>query len=394
MLTSLIENLVRNSSNTTLRVGDMIEYGTALTQSVASSSALPDLSSMTVLDEKKKKPIRMLLQSYDVQNQFASLYIIGTDGVTRVSTDPSFEGKNYGFRKYFTDAIEGKNGYDMVVGVTTKEPGFYFSAPIKNASGQIQAVFVAKLRTASITRAVESRKNVFAHYMIVSEDGVVLLSNEQNRVFTHLSETISSDERARIEKHYLIPKINFLTYGDAYSAIKTKKTPTFLTVYDALEKEEELLWVGKIGSVPYYFVSEQYTETIDHQIQTMVLGVVVLQIVGLVVLLLILYRMTTKLLEPIQSFEHYADTISKKNFDTPLEVPESGEFHTLGVTMKKMSSDLKFSYETLNEEVAKKTRGLEEKVAELKKMNDAMINRELKMIELKKKITELESKQS
>jgi chemotaxis protein methyltransferase CheR len=56
---------------------------------------------------------------------------------------------------------------------------------------------------------------------------------------------------------------------------------------------------------------------------------------------------------------------------------------------KQLDDQLKAYAEKLTSEVAKRTADLESRVTELKRMNNVMVNREMKMIDLKKEIVEL-----
>ncbi|MBF0262551.1 MAG: hypothetical protein HQL97_12055, partial [Magnetococcales bacterium] len=62
-------------------------------------------------------------------------YLMGPDGkvlaASNRDTPGSFVGKNYRFRPYFLEAMEGRVGHYYAYGVTSGEPGYYASAPIR-----------------------------------------------------------------------------------------------------------------------------------------------------------------------------------------------------------------------------------------------------------------------
>ena len=71
---------------------------------------------------------------------------------------------------------------------------------------------------------------------------------------------------------------------------------------------------------------------------------------------------------------------------------EKGEFIGYFFSLTDISESKKFQ-ERLEKEVEKKTEDLKEKIGELERMNKIMIGRELKMVELKGKIEQLEKQQ-
>src|SRR5258708_7303225 len=58
------------------------------------------------------------------------------------------------------------------------------------------------------------------------------------------------------------------------------------------------------------------------------------------------------------------------------------------------TQELQKAKETLEQTVAERTKNLEDQLTQVKKMNDVMVDRELKMIALKKQIKQLESEKN
>lgn len=76
----------------------------------------------------------------------AAVYLMDTRGHTLAASNSdqpsSFVGRNYRFRPYFQDALNGGTGRFYAVGATTGEPGFFIAAPIWSASQVIGVVAV------------------------------------------------------------------------------------------------------------------------------------------------------------------------------------------------------------------------------------------------------------
>jgi len=102
----------------------------------------------------------------------------------RNQTD-SFLGKNYGFRPYFKQAFLGLQGRYFALGVTSKELGYYTSAPVRNDKGAIIGVAVIK----RVIRTSGELRNAFdpeSLSFLVDPHGIVVLSNQSANVLRSL----------------------------------------------------------------------------------------------------------------------------------------------------------------------------------------------------------------
>ncbi len=113
-------------------------------------------------------------------------YVMNKDGVTVASSNRhqplSFVGKSYKFRPYFLEAIKGKPSQYFALGVTSKEKGFYASAPVMDGSGQIRGVVVIKKDLSNLGLLFQEKPNTF----FVNQDGVVFLAGEPELSFRTL----------------------------------------------------------------------------------------------------------------------------------------------------------------------------------------------------------------
>ncbi|WP_304511849.1 cache domain-containing protein [Desulfobacula sp.] len=104
-------------------------------------------------------------------------YLINNSGNTIASsnrdTPASFVGKNYGFRPYFKQAMQGDPAVYMALGVTSKKRGIYFSHPVygERKDGPWGVVVIK----ASIETIERKFKEAF--------DGIVLMTDPQGVVF-------------------------------------------------------------------------------------------------------------------------------------------------------------------------------------------------------------------
>ncbi len=103
-------------------------------------------------------------------------YLMNKEGTVIGSSNrndaDSFLGKNYAFRSYFTDALQGKTGKLFALGVTSKRPGYYVSAPVKNSLGENLGVAVVKMNLDTAEKVLMSYKTS----LLTNPDGVIFLS--------------------------------------------------------------------------------------------------------------------------------------------------------------------------------------------------------------------------
>ena len=102
--------------------------------------------------------------------------------------------------------------------------------------------------------------------------------------------------------------------------------------------------------------------------------------------------LTKKVTAPIIELRNAVKKLADGDFDSKIVIHTKNEIGDLAEGFNGMSEKLKQSYAGLEKKVNERTIELNAKVAELSQMNNLMIDRELKMIELKKQIAQLEKK--
>lgn len=144
----------------------------------------------------------------------------------------------------------------------------------------------------------------------------------------------------------------------------------------------------------WYGFSMKSLELIKRNIILNSIGVI---IVSFLILGVALYYMVAFFVKPIKSLLEGVKEISKGNLDYSVNVRSGDEIGDLAMAFSRMTVDLKKSKQgledynkKLEQQVAERTSTLSQKMDELERTNKLMIDRELKMVELKKRIDELE----
>lgn len=143
--------------------------------------------------------VRAYLSSINTASNAAVIYVIDTSGRTIASSnwreDKSFEGRNYGFRPYFLDALGGREGRLFAIGVTTSRAGYFISRPVFSAAGGVLGVVVVKVELEQLRLEWrEGGENV----LVSDPDGVVIMSSNPAWIYRTIA-PLDTQTRARID---------------------------------------------------------------------------------------------------------------------------------------------------------------------------------------------------
>ncbi|WP_244889955.1 ATP-binding protein [Neptunomonas qingdaonensis] len=120
-------------------------------------------------------------------------YLMNEEGLTvsasNWSKDASFVGRDFAFRPYFQDAIQGRPGRYFALGTTSKKRGYFFSYPVEHR-GKIIGAVVVKIDL----NEIETDWNDVSTDLIVSdEDGVIFISTRKDWKFHTLTPLLETD---------------------------------------------------------------------------------------------------------------------------------------------------------------------------------------------------------
>lgn len=118
-------------------------------------------------------------------------------------------------------------------------------------------------------------------------------------------------------------------------------------------------------------------------------------VVAVFVALIIGYFIAKNITNSVMKLKNFTDDIGRGKFDTKTEVKSKDEIGELSEAFDKMVQNLKRSQEDVRnytKELEKSKKELESKINDFEQYKKLTVGRELKMVELKKKIEELEVK--
>ena len=150
-----------------------------------------------------------VLDRYKHSLTAAACYVMDSTGKTILSSNrnekKSFIGKNFSFRPYFKQAMAGKAGRYLAVGVSSGEKGMYASFPVKGSHGKVLGVLVMKRRLGSQSLiSLDERLILF----VLSPQGVIFLSSRPEYE-KHTFFPLSKADRNRLIKSRQFGKSSF-----------------------------------------------------------------------------------------------------------------------------------------------------------------------------------------
>ena len=293
--------------------------------------------------KQDNKILFSILQTIKESNNASIVYIINSNGDVVSSSsygeNKSLTGKNYAFRPYFKNAIKGDNYVYAAVGVTSLQRGLYFSAPVYY-KGKIIGVSVIKDGLSAVDKILQK---IDYGAFITTKEGIIFATNEDN-----LYKSISKLSEQRIAE---IKESNQFADREI-----TNMNWKFKKEKIIVDNKQLLFFRNNFADANLDIIVHTKKETgyVISPLQRTIL--VTFSLIGLFLMIL----------------SYFIVLLYYKN--------------------KEYDRNLKKAHNQLEKKVEERTKQLKLKNEDLEKFNKFAIGRELKMVELKKKINELEFK--
>ncbi len=170
------------------------------------------LGGLPVLRQALQQPGDPLLQKIanealaDIRRRTGAdvIYLLQPDGTTQVASNwaqaDSFVHRNFAFRPYYREAMQGRLARFFGLGTTSIKRGYYFASAVKEGS-RIIGVLVAKVDLEHIERLWGNSPE---QLLVIDNYGVVILSSREDWRF-HASRPLSAAERDEIHANIPYP---------------------------------------------------------------------------------------------------------------------------------------------------------------------------------------------
>lgn len=319
--------------------------------------------------------ILKLLEYYNIKEIYSAIYMLSQDGIALVSTDQNFTGNDYSFRYYFQEAISGTPAIDSVVGVTSKELGYYFSYPVKDDAGKILGVVVTKMKPDFLNQHIilKSAKGN-AYTMLVNKEGVIIYSSEKEKIYKSLG-NLEEKEKQKIREGRRFEGINIqpMEYDVLQNNLKNIEQ-TELFDYKNKNNEEEILSVSRIKNYPFFLVIKK---SAGEYLQP---AIKISYLLGFFVLLatflcsLVIFFIITNFLKPLKKIHEATIKFGEGDLSSRIEIKKRGELKELSEAFNKMADNIKKSRAEVDKKVKEQTKEIASNAEFLSKQQEAILN--------------------
>lgn len=132
--------------------------------------------------------LNQTLQAVQRQSKVGAIFLMDRNGNTLAASNwnlpLTFVGKNFGFRPYFRDAMNGTAGRFYGIGSTTNEPGYFITQPVRQGT-QVIGVIAVKINLEEFERNWTSTDDTI---ILADKVGIVFLSNQPALKYHSLAE--------------------------------------------------------------------------------------------------------------------------------------------------------------------------------------------------------------
>lgn len=387
--TVLIEHTTESLINTTSlqeeKLSQLISANFQLAETIAQNKTIRQYLEV---QNENTAILNELLENYNIADNYSAIYVLDTEGKTLLSTDPNFIDKNYSFRDYFTAAIEGNNYLDVSIGVTSNELGYYISSPVYSEAGRIIGVTVLKLKPETIAETITNKLENLENIFLVDQFAVVIYSKNEDKLFHRLAKVnLNIDETTWKTRYGNYP----MTYLDYDLIVNKMNTLSEATLFEKEQSNaplgDTIVTISPIQNTNFYFLAEINSNTIVTEAKTTALNLSAIIFISSLFISLIISIIINKTLLPLTQLIVTAKRIAKGHLEERVSIHTKDEFETLGEAFNEMTDKLV----TINKKIEKK---VNERTEELEKIVAHMTHRELKMIELKKRLETLEQEKN
>jgi methyl-accepting chemotaxis protein len=265
----------------------------------------------------------------------------------------------------------------------TSEPMVIIAVPEKDVFGDPEGILVAEVNLKFMWDMVAGIK--------IGRNGLAYVVDKQGNLiaFGDISRVLRGENLIHLEE------VNEFVKGDEM----IRKSSADVSV--GIQGSQVVANHAHLGKPDWAVVVElPVEEAYENVIMEIGLSALTMLISFFLAILAGLY-LSKRITRPIISLRNAAAEIGEGRLDTKIEVKTRNEIGELASAFNQMAGDLKKSRKeiedyskTLEKKVKERTKELEQTNEELERFNKLAVGRELKMIELKKRIKELEGKLS
>lgn len=253
------------------------------------------------------------------------LMAMDADGNVLTSSDPELVGRNFKFRDYFREAIQGRSyATSIIVGAVAGNAGMFFSAPVRLPNGVAKGVAVIKLKGEAIGQIVERGAKGGPSAFIIDSDGVIIHHRDRNqryRSLTPLSDAVQ--KRIAEDKRFRLDRIESVGLDSLAQAMIGAREPGSLR-YSANGAREIAgfapvaahTWVAGVSEPEEVFAAPLRELFINTASSLIAVGLVVIILAGI---------LARQLVRPLKTLTTCAEAVERGDYANAVAVVDSND---------------------------------------------------------------------
>ncbi len=352
------------------RFGDIQAFAihTEFAQLFTNQKNTPD-----ILDKTRRR-LGLLKVLY---GSWSDISLISRDGKRILSTNPLLEGKNIGRESDEDARIYSRVFKEDITGLQIVA----FLAPVRSDDGRVVGVIDGYFSWNVILEILQEHEETTTY--LTNKNGLIIATSREG------------DRKSLFTKNYQNTSIlNAASHQHSGVAVipDSESSDKLFAVY-TYEKG----YLDYTGS--HWLLISQLPERVafapaqETAVKTMLLLIGIISLTMVIIIVFMLLQVT----RPIRTLTSAVTAISSGNLDKRIVTTSRDELGILASAFNVMADKLQATYQqlqgtnvNLEDEVAKRTTELQQKLEELERFQKLTVGREVKMMELKKRIEELE----
>ena len=316
-------------------------------------------------------------------NFFIELFIMNQDGAVIISTDQTQEGKIKTNEPYFINGQKNITVQSFYYDFSLQYPAMTVALPLIDEQKKTINVVAGRVNLTEVS-------NIFTERSGLGETGETYLVNTFNLAVTEL----------RKENIGILKKT---IYSEAVVKALKEKPMTVQFAHDYPDYSGEKVHGAYlfISGLSVCIITEINQNEVFALMTKFYTNLLFISLFTLGITVVIGYFSSKTLTKSITALSKATQKIGKGDFDFQIAVTSKDEIGELGKSFESMKQSLKQtqmklldSQNYLEQRVEERTEELQQKIDELKNYKRLTIDRELKMVEMKKKLEEMSSKQN
>ena len=237
-----LRNLQQLARSTAGRVSQLIGDSQNLARTLGTDEAFvqflahPDANGAEAMRSKLE---RLVKSNPDI----GLMMLMDTKGTAIVSSDPKVTGRNFAFREYFREAMQGHaHVTGIVVGAATGAAGMFYAHPVFGEDYEVVGAVVLRIRAASFDGILEQvgSGSQLTPFM-VDGDGVVIYHPNQRVLYSSLVRLPEATlAKIRADQRFKRDSIESLDMPDLAQAVVQAKEQGHVTYRSTISRTEEI----------------------------------------------------------------------------------------------------------------------------------------------------------